>query len=253
MPATSEGGFSDRLVVLHGFTQTHHHSRSIALDVATRAGFSTITLPDLPGHGLSSADRGDFATTVANLAVRCGAGTYLGYSMGGRYALAAAIERSDLVERLVLIGATAGIEDPDARLDRHALDEARADRLEEIGVDDFLGEWLGAPMFAGLPDDPTGLDRRRQNSTAGLAHSLRTSGTGSQPSLWGRLGEVTAPVLVLAGTQDEKFSAIGRRLADALPNAEFAVVADAGHAAHTERPAATAALIDSWLGETRPG
>lgn len=247
---TSDGGADDRLVVLHGFTQTHHHSRPLALSLADRAAFSAIVLPDLPGHGLSAADRSDFTSVTASLPMRCGAATYVGYSMGGRVALAAAIERPDLIGRLVLIGATAGIEDDDERLDRLATDEERAARLERIGVASFLDEWLAAPMFEGLPVDPVGLAHRRNNTAAGLAHSLRTCGTGSQPSLWSRLDEVTVPVLVVAGSRDDKFRQIGRQLTDGLDDATLAVVDDAGHAAHIEQPVTTARLIADWLDAT---
>ena len=42
-------------------------------------------------------------------------------------------------------------------------------------------------------------------------------GTGVQPSLWGRLGELTMPTLLLAGEQDAKFTAINREMARCCP------------------------------------
>ncbi len=247
MPATSDRRFTDRLVFLHGFTQTHHHWHQVAFALAARVAAPTVTLPDLPGHGLSSRDRTEFDAAAELLADRCGAGTYVGYSMGGRFALAAAIARPDLVERLVLIGATAGIADPDKRLTRRRLDDERAADLERVGVDEFLDGWLAAPMFTDLPADPHGLEHRRRNDAAGLAHSLRTCGTGAQTPLWDRLHEIGAPTLVLAGARDAKFTEIGRRLADGIANASFGVIPDAGHAAHTEQPAATVDTIAAWL------
>lgn len=237
-----------RLVVLHGFTQTHHHGHRLALGLARRLDPTPdVALVDLPGHGLSSGDR----TTIADagrIARLAGRGTYVGYSMGGRFAVAAALEQPELVERLVLIGATAGISDDVDRAERRAADEDRARRLDDIGVDQFVDEWLTAPLFAGLPDDPVGLAHRRRNGAAGLAHSLRTSGTGVQVPLWDRLPEISAPTLVVAGADDHKFTAIGRRLADAVAEGTFASVPDAGHAAHIEAPRATADLIAGWLG-----
>lgn len=247
MPARPDARFTSRLVALHGFTQTHHHAKALAFDVADGASFCTVVTPDLPGHGLSGHDRSGFETTAARVAERCGTGTYLGYSMGGRLALAAAIVRPDLVERLVLIGATAGIDTESGRVERRDLDEERARRIEHVGVDAFVQEWLSMPMFAGLPDDARDLDHRRRNTAAGLAHSLRTAGTGSQPSLWDRLEDVRAPTLVLAGDRDSKFAEIGRRLAARISDATFIPIADAGHAAHTEQPATTAEAITSWL------
>jgi pimeloyl-ACP methyl ester carboxylesterase len=51
-------------------------------------------------------------------------------------------------------------------------------------------------------------------------------------------------VAVLAGEGDEKFVALGRRLADALPRGELEIVPGAGHALALEAPAAVAAAID---------
>jgi pimeloyl-ACP methyl ester carboxylesterase len=62
--------------------------------------------------------------------------------------------------------------------------------------------------------------------------------------LWERLGELgDLPVVVLAGERDEKYVALGRRLAGALANAELVVVPGAGHALPLEAPAAVAAAI----------
>jgi 2-succinyl-6-hydroxy-2,4-cyclohexadiene-1-carboxylate synthase len=58
------------------------------------------------------------------------------------------------------------------------------------------------------------------------------------------------PVLVLAGARDERFAALGRRMADAIgTNAVFAAVPAAGHAAHRERPDAFLELLRPFLAE----
>lgn len=248
MPVRSDDRSTDRLVFLHGFTQTHHHWHAVAHRIVRAIDRSpALTFVDLPGHGLAADDHTPIADAGGPLAALAGRGTYVGYSMGGRFALMAAISRPDLVERLVLIGATPGIDDVGERAERRALDAERAALIERDGVDRFLDTWLAAPMFAGLPDDPDGLAHRRRNTPDGLASSLRNAGTGSQPSLWGRLDEITAPVLVLAGELDAKFTEIGRRMAERLPRATFASVSGAGHAAHTERPIDTVRIIADWL------
>ena len=65
----------------------------------------------------------------------------------------------DLVERLVLVSGTAGIEDRGrARGTRRARRGARA-TLERDGLDAFLERWLAQPLFAALP--PSARGRRR--------------------------------------------------------------------------------------------
>ncbi len=248
MPARPDRRFTNRLVFLHGFTQTHHHWHAGALALAERLGTDpALTFVDLPGHGLSARDTTPIADGAAAAADLAGPGTYVGYSMGGRFALLAALARPDLVERLVLVGATAGIDDAADRAARRSLDEDRADRLERVGAEQFLDEWLAAPMFAGLPADADALEHRRRNTTAGLATSLRSAGTGSQPTVWSRLRDIDAPALVLAGEHDGKFVDIGRRLAAALPEATFVEIPDAGHAAPMESPHAAVDVISAWL------
>lgn len=243
---------TDRLVFLHGFTQTHHHWHAAAHAIAARLdGTPRLTFVDLPGHGLSAADRTAIDDAGAPLATLAGAGTYVGYSMGGRFALVAALARPDLVERLVLIGATPGIADAAERQARRDADAALAGRLEAGGVEAFVDQWLALPMFAGLPPDPAGRGHRVRNTVAGLAHSLRECGTGSQAPRWDALGSLTAPVLLITGERDGTFTDVARRMHDLLPNAEHTVIAGAGHATHTERPDATTAAIATWLTRTR--
>ena len=140
---------------------------------------------DAPGHGGSADVRADLVAGAALLGATGGRATYVGYSMGGRLCLHLAVARPDLVERLVLVSATAGIDDPIERAERRAADEALAASIERDGVDAFLARWVAQPLFAGLADP--GLDDRRRNTVAGLASSLRLAGTGTQEPLWDRL------------------------------------------------------------------
>jgi 2-succinyl-6-hydroxy-2,4-cyclohexadiene-1-carboxylate synthase len=250
---TSSPGVPDRLIFLHGFTQTHHHwhrpARSIQRRLRSRPAMRFV---DLPGHGLAADDNAGIDEAADALPELAGAGTYVGYSMGARLALTATASGHAAVERLVLIGATPGIADESERARRVADDQARARHIEAIGVDAFLDEWLAAPMFSTLPVDASGLEHRRRNTTAGLAHSLRALGTGSQRPLWGSLSEIEIPVLVIAGGLDTKFVEIGQEMAGALPHATFTAIGDAGHAVHSERPDEVADVVAEWLVQTRP-
>lgn len=206
---------------------------------------------DLPGHGGSSAVRADLVGSARLVAAATGPGTFLGYSLGGRVALHLALDRPDLVERLVLIGATAGIEDERERAQRLAADERLAEHLETVGVAQFLDEWLADPLFESLSAERACLEERLANSASGLASSLRSCGTGTQSPLWDQLDRLTMPVLVIAGTGDEKFTVLGRRMVDAIgDNASFRAIDHAGHSAHLEQPSTTAIEISNWLSTT---
>jgi 2-succinyl-6-hydroxy-2,4-cyclohexadiene-1-carboxylate synthase len=239
---------TDRLVFLHGFTQTHHHWQPCAHLIAAQVPeHPTLAFLDLPGHGLSGSDHRSIEAVAEEIPRLGGSGTYIGYSMGGRHLLGAAVRRPTEIERLVVIGAHAGLTEPEDRAARVAEDEVRARRVEEVGVEQFVDEWLAMPMFAGVPFGEHDRRHRRRNTAAGLAASLRLAGTGVQQSVWDGLAGITVPTLVLAGERDAKFAEIGRRIAAAVPTATFEVIPGVGHATFGEAPDATAEVIATWL------
>jgi 2-succinyl-6-hydroxy-2,4-cyclohexadiene-1-carboxylate synthase len=239
---------ADRVVLVHGFTQTARSWRPMIARLTASLGPGVAVLAlDAPGHGARGDVRADLTSGAALLAEEGGRATYVGYSMGGRFCLHLALQRPELVERLVLISTTPGIEDAAERAARRRADEELADRIERDGLDAFLAQWLAQPLFAGLGPSAADVESRRGNTAAGLASSLRLAGTGTQTPLWDRLGELSMPVLVLTGEHDDKFREIGRRMAGAIPNASFVVVAGAGHAVHLELPAHTCeAIVSFW-------
>lgn len=230
-------------MLVHGFTQTGASWARLADGLPEHE----VVAPDLPGHGANATVRADLAGCARFLAEAGGRAAYVGYSMGGRVALHLALAQPSLVTALVLLGATGGIDDDDERAARRTADEMLAERLELIGTEAFLDEWLAQPLFAGLAPDAR---RGRATDADGLASSLRLTGTGTQVPLWDQLGELAMPTLVVAGERDEKFRALGVRLAAAIgSNAEVALVPGAGHAAHLERPDAFLAIVGPWLAD----
>jgi 2-succinyl-6-hydroxy-2,4-cyclohexadiene-1-carboxylate synthase len=239
-----EGG-GPRLVLVHGFTQTAACWGPVAAELAIDHEVCRL---DAPGHGGSSAVSAELGTGAGLIGDRGGRATYVGYSMGGRFLLHLALARPEVVAGLVLIGATGGIDDDEARAARVQADEAMARRLERDGLDTFVAAWLAQPLFAGLDEPMQFRQERSANTVAGLAASLRLAGTGRQVPLWDRLDRLTMPVLLTAGALDHKFAAEANRLAATIgANAEVALVPDAGHAAHLERPGAFLAVLRPWL------
>jgi 2-succinyl-6-hydroxy-2,4-cyclohexadiene-1-carboxylate synthase len=232
------------LVLLHGFTHTRQSWRRT---VAALDGRYRAVVPDLPGHGQMSERRpASPAATLAYLRALVDEPHVLGgYSMGGRIALHAALARPERVRRLVLLGASPGLADAGEREQRRRADEALADRIEAIGVAAFAEEWGRLPLWEGQPERVRAAAHadRLRNTPAGLADALRGLGTGALPPLWDRLGELTMPVVLIAGERDAKFRTIAERMAERIPDAEVVTIPATGHAAHLERPDLVAAAI----------
>jgi 2-succinyl-6-hydroxy-2,4-cyclohexadiene-1-carboxylate synthase len=221
------------LVLVHGFTQTP-------------ASWAPVSdLLDASVHAPDVRDGPDFVA-VAH-ALDDGPATYAGYSQGGRLCLQLALDRPDVVRRLVLVSASPGIADADERATRRDADEQLAQDVERDGVDAFLERWLALPLFATLPREQSRIDERRAgNTVAHLTEQLRNLGQGVQPSNWQRLDELRMPVLLIVGELDTKYVDIAQRMAAGITDARVEVIAGAGHACHLEAPARVAHLLASF-------
>jgi 2-succinyl-6-hydroxy-2,4-cyclohexadiene-1-carboxylate synthase len=242
-------GQQPRVVLVHGFTQTRRCWGGLPGRLVD-AGHEVMRV-DLPGHGRSGAADADLWTAADLLVAAGGAAVYLGYSLGARVCLHAALAHREEVRGLVLVGGTPGLADPGERAARVAEDELRAALVEELGVPAFLEDWLALPIFAGLRPEDRCVEARMENRAPDLAASLRRCGTGTQDSLWGLLPDLAMPVLCAAGALDAKFAAIARAMAvDIGPKATVGIVPDAGHTAHLEQPDAFWDLLAPWLAST---
>ena len=232
------------LVLLHGFTNTGASWEPVAAALPER--YRPLA-PDIRGHGTASAARPvSLAAVLGDVeAAADGAFDLAGYSMGGRLALHAAFALPGRVRRLVLIGASPGLEEPAERAARRAADDALADAVEQMTIEQFAERWARAPVLAGQSPEVLAAvtAQRLQNTPAGLAAALRGLGTGALPSLWERLGELAIPVELVVGERDEKFRRVAERMAASLADGRVHLVAGAGHAVHLEDPAAVAAII----------
>lgn len=193
-----------------------------------------------------------FEERVAELldAVRPG-DALVGYSMGGRLALHAALREPARLGALVLVGVTAGIEDAAERADRRASDESLAEWIERRSIEDVVRRWETLPVFATQSAELRERQRpgRLSHDPERLATLLRSAGQGATPPVWHRLHELRRPVLLTAGEQDRRYATAARRMAERLPDARVKLVPHVGHAPQLEAPDEFAALLREFLDE----
>jgi 2-succinyl-6-hydroxy-2,4-cyclohexadiene-1-carboxylate synthase len=183
-----------------------------------------------------------------------GADLLVGYSLGGRLALRAALRTPDAYRGVVLVGATAGLEEGPMRVQRAEADEKLASWMEAMPIEDIVALWERQPLFADQSEALVEEQRpgRLSHDPRSLALLLRTAGQGKLEPVWNELHSFELPLLAIAGARDDGYSAAAKRIASVAPNARAALVEEAGHAPQLQQPAAVAGLITEFLEQVSP-
>ncbi len=218
--------------------------------------------PDLPGHGTAgklACKPGQVMEFIEEhaaaleLTAKDFRKILLGYSMGGRAALLHACQFPKKWSALVLISSNPGIEGEAERKARREADEALAAQIMEDGVTAFVEKWQEQPLIRSQKNINADWyaamqHTRRQHQAQGLAVSLAEFGQGNCPNLWPQLEVLKMPVLLISGSEDEKYTAIASRMHAIIPNSKHVAVANAGHMPHLERPKQTAKALRAFIG-----
>jgi 2-succinyl-6-hydroxy-2,4-cyclohexadiene-1-carboxylate synthase len=175
----------------------------------------------------------------------------VGYSMGGRLALHAALRRPRAFGALVLVGASAGIEDDHLRAERRAADERLAAWMETSTIEEVVERWESLAVFA--TQSPELRDRLRpgrlSQDPSSLASLLRTAGQGALPPVWDRVEELPCSLLAVAGEGDDAYVEPAYRLAALARRGTVRLVPGAGHAPQLEQPDGFARILTGFLDE----
>ncbi|EGA90671.1 putative esterase ytxM [Planococcus donghaensis MPA1U2] len=247
---------SETLVFLHGFTgstKTWH-------TVSEKWTDAKIVMIDLIGHGASSSPEELEAYSLERQLEDLNAlfdqlaldnFILVGYSMGGRTALAYACHYPERLTGLILESASPGLDSEQARKDRRTNDARLAEQIMTGGLVNFVDAWENIALFASQKELPERVqqsvrEERLAQNPLGLANSLHGMGTGAQRSYWQELKGLHIPVLLVTGRLDVKFEAIAQKMLEQLPNAVHKTI-DAGHAIHVEKPAEFATIVREYL------
>jgi 2-succinyl-6-hydroxy-2,4-cyclohexadiene-1-carboxylate synthase len=254
------------VLLLHGFTGSGDYWRRVAEGLHGRR----VLAPDLPGHGGTDPPvpqeewclprlAGALFRLMDRVGVPTGASSadWIGYSMGGRAALHAALgSEAARIGRLVLVGTSPGITEPAARTHRADADRELAARITGEKIESFVDEWERLPLFAGEQDLPAESRaeiraRRLSHDPHGLAAALLAFSVGYQEDLTDRLGGITMPVLLVAGGLDEKYITLCAAMRERIPGAEAVGVRGSGHSVPVEDPNGFLAAVGPFLGLPR--
>src|SRR5919109_4021420 len=173
----------------------------------------------------------------------------VGYSLGGRLALRAVLRDPSHYAGLIIVSATAGIDEPATRSARAEADERLAAWMEAAPIEHIVDIWERQPLFADQSDALVEQQRpgRLSQDPAALALLLRTAGQGVLEPVWHDLLRLDLPVLAIAGARDDGYVREARRIAETAPQGRAAIVEEAGHAAQLQRPEEVARLVVEFL------
>ena len=218
--------------------------------LASPVGVAALAAPGRSNGGSASAAQGSRKPLV------------VGYSMGGRVALAAASSQPETFARiaggLVLESAGLGPVDEREREDAAERDARNAAALRRDGLSAFMDAWERLDLFATQRDLPASARERMRasrlaNDAEALARTFEHAGQHAMPARVDVLAALAslrvsgAPVRYIAGALDVKY----RTLAEGLEDeglCEVRIVAGAGHNVHLEAPAAYLRALEGFPG-----
>ena len=246
---TDSGGHGPALLLSHGFLLDH-----TMFDAQVEAFGDTwrVIAWDERGHGETTGgpDRYTYWDTAADalaLLDHLGVETAVlgGMSQGGFLSLRAALIAPSRVRALILIDTQAGTENPEVA----PLYEAMHDQWVTDGAGDDLAR---SALSIVMSDDPELLDiwaaRTRARPKEALTAPFRC--LMDRDAITDRLGEITAPVLVIHGTADGAIPIErAEELVELLPAAHPLVAVEGGaHASNMTHPREVNAAMAAFLG-----
>lgn len=248
-------GTGPALLLLHGFTGTHNSFQSLLESLSTN--FTCIAV-DMIGHGESDAptdvEKYRMETVVEDLyalmiSLDFQRFSCLGYSMGGRTALALAVAHKMALSCLILESASPGIADDVERSLRRESDERLAQEILTGGIARFVAKWERIPLFSTQSEEVVLRERpiRLAQRSVGLAGSLVGMGTGAAIPLWTELCDLPMPILLITGGLDKKFTEMNATMQQKMQNSRHIVLEKVGHNTHAENPIAYNQIVKEFL------
>ena len=219
---------------LHGLVDDLAIWDRLTPDLAERG---TVVRYDQRGHGEAGSPPGPYsrddlaADAVAVLdRLDIERAVLVGHSMGGIMSMAAALNHSDRIAGLVLIGTTSAA---------NARAASWYSKIARAGVDEGV-EGLARAIYG------EGKQRAINGDPIGIAEVTRTLEALHDDPLTPHLRTVRCPVLLVVGEHDPMGVKATEIVARALPDSTVSVVDGVGHWVHVQQPDAIIAAYDGW-------
>ncbi|MFN7987589.1 MAG: alpha/beta fold hydrolase [Thermoanaerobaculia bacterium] len=250
-----ESGSGPAVILIHGGMLDH---RMWDPQVAALERSFRVIRYDVAGHGRSPVPDGAWKEYehlgLLTEALKVESASLVGLSLGGRIALDFAIAFPAKVRSIVLVdpglpGFPFTGRDWLSRV-RESGAARRAGDAERV-ADLFLRSWLAGPHRTPAQVDPAVWKKAMEMAVPNAL--TRAQGGELEPAAVGRLGEMTAPVLVVEGELDcEDIHLIDRLLERRIPGTRRVVVPGVAHMPNLERPDEVNRLLVDFLKKPGP-
>lgn len=170
----------------------------------------------------------------------------LGYSMGGRLAMHALIERPDLYRGAVLVSSHPGLKCTEERALRLETDLKWAKRFAEENWSEVLSDWNAQGVLQ-TPALKNSFDRKEEQfNRKALSLAMNHWSLGRQRDLRHELTKLDIPLFYVTGENDEKFTHLIQNLQLGSGH-RHVIISKAGHRVPWEQPKSFAEALSEML------
>ncbi len=258
-------GRGDAILFIHEYAGDHRSwepqvrrfSRSHRCITYAARGYPPSQVPTDAGAYSQQHAVDDAVAVLDGLGVE--AADVVGISMGGFAGLHLAMQHPARVRSLVVLGTGYGARPAEAQRFRGEC-EAIARLIRESGMEPFARRYLSGPARVQFQDkDPRGweqLVRELGEHSADGAVRTMLGVQRQRPSLYSleaKLSAIEAPVLVLAGDEDDGCIETSLWLKHTIPRSGLAVLPKSGHTLNLEEPDLVNAFIADFLSRVAAG
>ena len=262
---TESTGCGDAILFVHEYAGDHRSwepqvrrfSRNHRCITYAARGYSPSQVPAAPTAYSQQHAVDDAVAVLDGLGVE--EADVIGISMGGFAGLHLAMQHSARVRSLVVAGTGYGAHPSEAARFRNEC-EAIARLIEESGIESFARQYLSGPARVQFRNkDPRGWEQLvgelGEHPAEGAVRTMRGV-QRERPSLYSleaELAAVEAPVLILAGDEDDGCLETSLWLKRVIPRSGLAVLPKSGHTLNLEEPDLVNAFIADFLGRVAAG
>lgn len=254
-------GEGDPILFMHEFgghhlswePQLRHFTRRYRCITYAARGWPPSDVPDTVAAYSQARAADDAAAVLRGLGVP--KAHLVGLSMGATAALEFGIRHPGMALSLtVAAGGGGGATDPEAKKKFEAECAGFADRLKREGIAAMAELYCAGPARVQYRDkDPRGWAEFKRQFAEGSArgHALTMLGVqGARTPFFEReaeLRQVTAPVLVIVGDEDDSTLSLAPFLKRVLPRCGVLMLPKTGHTINLEEPAAFNSFLQDFL------